>query len=125
VPIAAVDNVEIDLVRSLVVAEARFGVRRSGVVVLVSTAATLVTGLAGPGWVDVLIEPVVLTKLSWLTPRAFRRLAAASGVVELLASLPVECGDAADWEVSAWAIPDPLASAAPTPRVRAPAPSHL
>ena len=116
-PIAAVGNVETDLMRSLVVAEARFGVRCSGVAVLVSTAATLVAGLAGPVRVDVLVER--------LTPRAFRRLAAASGAAELLASLPVECGDAADWEVSAWAIPDPLASAAPTPRVRAPAPSHL
>lgn len=30
----------------------------------------------------------------------------------------------ADVVPSAWAIPDPLASAAPTPRVSAPAPSH-
>ena len=38
---------------------------------------------------------------------------------------PVECGGVPLWEVSAWASPDPLASAAPTPRVSAPAPSQL
>jgi hypothetical protein len=39
-------------------------------------------------------------------------------------ALPLAGGVAPAWPLSAWATPDPLASAAPTPRVIAPAPSH-
>jgi hypothetical protein len=79
----------------------------------VEVADPLPVGLPGaPGVAAELVEPL---EPSVVEPAEF--------VVLLL--LPVECGGGPPvWEVSAWATPNPPASAAPTPSVSAPALSH-
>jgi hypothetical protein len=93
--------------------ETDFAAEGSRLLTVAAPAPEVDTVVVATGWVDgpLAAERVVIVSLD------------DPGEVDLLALFADGVDPPAD-EVSAWATPDPLARAAPTPRVIAPAPSH-